>query len=343
MNDPQPDFVNSLGNAGLKVFGGTSCPDLVNEIARVLDIRAGLANVGSFPDGETIIKLDDDVRGRDCYVVQSTCPPVNENLMELLIFIDCLRRASARRITAVIPYFGYARQDRKAEGRTPITAKLVANLISQAGAHRVLAMDLHAEQIQGFFDLPVDHLSATPVISEYIADLKLSDCVVVSPDVGNVKTANAYASLLGKDLAVIDKRRQSGSKTVATRVIGSVEGKQVLVFDDMITTAGTATEAIRILRDHGAKSFILAATHPVFAGQALERLAKADIDQIIVTNTIPMRDEVTRTLGNVKVLSVARLLGEAIRRIHLNQSVSALFAPREASEGGKSRSTGGQG
>lgn len=328
MMDAQPDFVNSMGNAGLKVFGGTSCPDLVDEIAQVLGITKGSVNVGRFPDGETIIKLDDDVRGRDCYVVQSTCPPVNENLMELLIFIDCLRRASARRITAVIPYFGYARQDRKAEGRTPITAKLVANLISQAGAHRVLAMDLHAEQIQGFFDLPVDHLSATPVISDHIETLGLKDCVVVSPDVGNVKTANTYAARLGMDLAVIDKRRQSGSQTVATRVIGSVENKRVLVFDDMITTAGTATEAIRFLRDHGAKEFLLAATHPVFAPLALERIQKAEISKIIVTNTIPVRTEVTEGLGQIKILSVATLLGEAIRRIHLNQSVSALFAAR---------------
>jgi ribose-phosphate pyrophosphokinase len=201
MTDPQPDFVNSMGNAGLKVFGGTSNPSLVEAIAESLGIKMGVANIDRFPDGETLIKLEDDVRGRDCFVVQSTCPPVNENLIELLIFIDCLRRASARRITAVIPYFGYARQDRKAEGRTPITAKLVANLISTAGAHRVLAMDLHADQIQGFFDIPVDHLSATPVIVKHVESLKLGDCVVVSPDVGNVKQANNYAARLGADLA----------------------------------------------------------------------------------------------------------------------------------------------
>jgi ribose-phosphate pyrophosphokinase len=323
--DPQPDFVNSMGDAGLKVFGGTSNPPLVMAIAEALEIRQGRANIERFPDGETLIKLEDDVRGRDCFVVQSTCPPVNENLMELLIFIDCLRRASARRITAVIPYFGYARQDRKAEGRTPITAKLVANLISEAGAHRVLTMDLHADQIQGFFDIPVDHLSAVPVISRHVENLKLKDCVVVSPDVGNVKQANNYADRLGAELAVIDKRRVGGSATIATRVIGDVKGRTVLLFDDMITTGGTATEAIRLLREHGAGRFLLAATHAVFAGPALDRIASARIDHICVTSTIPLRQGVRERLPQITVLSVAPLLGEAIRRIHSNQSVSALF------------------
>jgi ribose-phosphate pyrophosphokinase len=282
-------------------------------------------NVDRFPDGEVIIKLEDDVRGRDCFIVQSTCPPVNENLMELLIFIDCLRRASARRITAVIPYFGYARQDRKAEGRTPITAKLVANLISQAGAHRVLAMDLHADQIQGFFDIPVDHLTAVPVIAKYVDSLHLHDCVVVSPDVGNVKQANNYAERLGADLAVIDKRRTGGASTIATRVIGDVKNKTVLLFDDMITTAGTASEAVRILRENGARKFLLAATHAVFAGPAIQRLKTAKLDYLVATNTIPLSEQVKSELPNINVLSVAQLLGEAINRIHLNQSVSALF------------------
>jgi ribose-phosphate pyrophosphokinase len=325
MTEPQPDFVNSLGNAGLKVFGGTSNPVLVQEIAHALGTEVGKANIERFPDGETLIKLEDDVRGRDCFVVQSTCPPVNENLMELLIFIDCLRRASARRITAVIPYFGYARQDRKAEGRTPITAKLVANLISTAGAHRVLAMDLHADQIQGFFDLPVDHLSAIPVIAKHVESLKLTDCVVVSPDVGNVKQANRYAERLGADLAVIDKRRLGGASTVASRVIGDVKNKMVLLFDDMITTAGTASEAIKLLREHGAKRFLLAATHPVLAPPSIERLVAAKVDFICTTNTIPISPAVREKLPQITVLSVATLLGEAIRRIHFNQSVSALF------------------
>lgn len=320
-----PDFINSIGDAGLKIFGGTSNPALTDAIAASLGVKAGVAKIERFPDGETLIKLEDDVRGRDCFIVQSTCPPVNETLMELLIFIDCLIRASARRITAVIPYFGYARQDRKAEGRTPITAKLVANLISQAGAHRVLAMDLHAEQIQGFFDLPVDHLSALPVITDHIRGLNIKDGVVVSPDVGNMKKATHYAQRLGMEMAVIDKRRVSGEKTIATRVMGDVKDKMVLLFDDMITTAGTATEAIRILRENGARRFLVAATHPVFAGPAIDRMEAAQVDHLVVTDTIPLSAAVRKRLPNITVLSVSRLLGEAIRRIHLNQSVSALF------------------
>ncbi len=325
MTEARPDFVDMPGDAGLKVFGGTSNPGLTQAIAETLGIQVGRAKIDRFPDGETTIKLEDDVRGRDAFLVQSTSPPVNENLMELLIFIDCLRRASARRITAVVPYFGYARQDRKSEGRTPITAKLVANLISEAGAHRVLAMDLHAEQIQGFFDLPLDHLSAMPVIAGYVEKMQLRDCVIVSPDVGNVKQATAYAVKLGMELAVIDKRRLGGDSTLASRVIGDVRGKMVLLFDDMVTTAGTATEAVRILREHGARRFVLAATHPIFAGPAVERVRAARIDQIVVTNTIPLGPGIRDGLPQVTVLSVAPLLGEAIRRIHLNQSVSALF------------------
>ena len=326
MNDCECDCGNPYGDSGPKVFSGSSNPALGQAIAEASGVRVGSAKVGQFPDGETIIKLEDDVRGQDCFVVQSTCPPVNENLMQLLIFIDCLRRASARRITAVIPYFGYARQDRKAEGRTPITAKLVANLITQAGAHRVLAMDLHAEQIQGFFDLPVDHLTAMPVIAKHVASLNLPQTVVVSPDVGNVKQSNAYAERLGTGLAVIEKRRITGDVIKASRVIGDVAGKTVLMFDDMITTGGTATEAIKILRNHGAKKFLLAATHAVFAGPAVERLQSAGLDWICVTDTIPLRPGVRENLPQIRVLSVAPLLGEAIRRIHCNQSVSAMFA-----------------
>ena len=325
MTGTQPEFVKLPGDAGLKVFGGTSNPELAKAIADAARVPLGRANIDYFPDGETLIKLEDDVRGRDCFVVQSTCPPVNENLMELLIFVDCLRRASASRITAVMPYFGYARQDRKSEGRTPITAKLVANLIYEAGAHRVLAMDLHADQIQGFFDLPVDHLSALPVIARHVARLKVSNGVIVSPDVGNVKQATAYAVRLGMELAVIDKRRLAGDSTTASRVIGDVSGKTVLLFDDMITTGGTAVEAICLLRKHGAERFLLAATHPVFAGSAVDRIQAAGIERVIVTNTIPLGENVRKGLPNINVLSVAPLLGEAIRRIHLHQSVSALF------------------
>ena len=325
MTEVEPDFVNVEGDAGLKVFGGSSNKTLAKAICDAMGTRLGDAFVEHFPDGETLIKLEDDVRGRDCFVVQSTCPPVNENLMELLIFIDCLRRASARRITAVIPYYGYARQDRKSEGRTPITAKLVANVISQAGAHRVLTMDLHADQIQGFFDLPVDHLTAMPVITRRMKALNLSDCVVVSPDVGNVKQANAYADHLGAELAVVDKRRLAGDVTIASRVIGDVSGKMGVMFDDIITTAGTASEAVKLLRKSGAVRFVLAATHPVFAGPAVDRLVDARIDQMFVTDTIPLGSSVRERLPQVQVVTVAKLLGEAIRRIHLNKSVSALF------------------
>ena len=325
MTEREPDFGNTHGFAGLRIFGGNSNPALAEQIAAFLGTRVGRAKIERFPDGETLIKLDDDVRGRDCFIIQSTCPPVNEYVMELLIFIDCLRRASARRITAVIPYFGYARQDRKAEGRTPITAKLVANLISAAGAHRVLALDLHAEQIQGFFDLPVDHLSAMPVIAEYVRSLNLKDCVVASPDVGNVKQANAYAQRLHADLAVIDKRRLGGDSIKAARVIGDVEGKIVLLFDDMVTTGGTASEGVRILRQHGATRFLLAATHAVFAPHSLERLQQANIDWMCVTDTIPLKPEVRERLPGITVLSVAGPLGEAIRRIHVDQSISAMF------------------
>ena len=325
MTECQPDSVKNHAICGLKVFGGSASQALADAVCKSMGTRKGRARIERFPDGETLVKLDEDVRGRDCFVIQSTSPPVNENLMELLILIDCLRRASARRVTAVMPYFGYARQDRKAEGRTPITAKLVANLISEAGAHRVLAMDLHADQIQGFFDIPVDHLSAQPVIAEHIAGMKLTDFVVASPDVGNLKRATAYVQRLGGELAVIDKRRTSGDTTVASRVIGDVAGKTVLMFDDMITTAGTATEAVRILRDHGAKRFLLAATHPVLAGPAVDRLSATGIDWLVLTDTIPMPPEVYKRLPQMTVLSVATLLGEAIRRIHLDQSISALF------------------
>ncbi len=309
----------------LKVFAGSASGALTKEICEHLGIAQGQASVTPFPDGETFLKLRDDVRGKDCFVVQSTCPPVNDNLMELLIYIDSLRRASATRITAVIPYFGYARQDRKAEGRTPITAKLVANLICAAGAHRVLAMNLHADQIQGFFDIPVDHMTAVPVISAHFLDLKLKNPVIVSPDVGNLKTANQYASRLHGDIAVIDKRRRDGVAIDAVNIIGSVKGKTVLLFDDMITTAGTVCGAARLVREHGAEKVYVGATHPVMAGPACCRLKEAGFEQICVTNTIDLKDSVRRELGNLTILSVAKLFGETIRRIHRHESVSALF------------------
>ena len=274
------------------------------------------------------MKLDEDVRGRDCFVVLSTCDPVNDNLMELLIWIDCLRRASAKRITAVIPYFGYARQDRKDEGRVPITAKLVANLITASGADRVLCLDLHAAQIQGFFDIPVDHLSAAPVIAEYFLDHRDSyggPIVVVSPDVGNVKVANMYANMLGCHLAIIDKRRQSGDEISIKNLIGEVEGCTVLMFDDLISTAGTICEAASLVIDRGATDVVAAATHGVFVGMAFERIAESPISKVIVTNTIPTSSRCSPIKGKLVELSIAKLLGEAIHRIHHDQSISAMF------------------
>ena len=280
-----------------------------------------------FPDGELIVRVEEDVRGRDCFVVQSTCDPVNANLMELLIYIDCLRRASAKRITAVIPYFGYARQDRKDAGRTPITAKLVANLIVAAGADRVLCMDLHAAQIQGFFDIPVDHLTAATVFCEYFKDIRdeLGELVIVSPDVGNVKVANAYASVLDADLAIVDKRRESGMKVASRNLIGNVKGRTVLMVDDMISTAGTICEAARLVIEQGAKDVIAAASHPVLVGLALDRLRDAPISRIVVTDSIPDKGRLDPIRDKLVNLSVAPLLGEAIHRIHHDQSVSALF------------------
>jgi ribose-phosphate pyrophosphokinase len=310
---------------GLVIFGGSSSANLTEKLCNYLDVPVGSAISGFFPDGETLIKIEDDVRGKDCFIVQSTCPPVNDKLMELLIFIDSLRRASARRITTVIPYYGYARQDRKSEGRTPITAKLVANMLVKAGADRVLTMNLHADQIQGFFDIPVDHLTAAPVLAKHFLDRKIENSVLVSPDVGNIKFGSDFASRIGSELAVVHKRRLTGDSTVAVTIVGNVEGKNVMMFDDMITTAGTVCEAAKLVRKHGAKEIYVAATHGVFAGPAVERLKAAELSEIVVTDTIPVRDEVKAGLPNLTVLSVATLVGEAIRRIHEHRSVSSLF------------------
>jgi len=325
--------MDSQANDNLRVFSGTSNPGLTEKISDYLGIPVGESRIDQFPDGETLVRVLDDVRGRDCFVVQSTCPPVNNNLMELLIFLDCLHRASAMRITAVLPYFGYARQDRKSEGRTPISAKLVANLISTTHVDRILAMDLHAEQVQGFFDIPVDHLQACPVISAYFRELHLSDRVILSPDVGNVKTANVYAQEIGGELAVIDKRRVSGSEAEATRIIGDVRGRDVLMCDDMITTAGTICSAVKLARDNGARSIRIAATHGIFADPAVERLGQAGIDELVVTDTVPLNDK-AKQLPNLKVLSVSSLLGEAIYRIHNNQSISAIFERHKRGKNG---------
>jgi ribose-phosphate pyrophosphokinase len=312
-------------NNGIIVFGGTASCELAEKICKYLEIPLAGATTSRFPDGEMLVKIDEDVRGKDVFVVQATCPPVNDNIMELLIFIDCLRRASAKRITAVIPYFGYARQDRKSEGRTPITAKLVANLLDKAGVNRVLAMNLHADQIQGFFDMPVDHLTAAPVLARHFIDRRLKDPVLVSPDVGNIKFGSDFASRLGSELAVIHKRRVSADSTVAVNIIGNVKGRNVMMFDDMITTAGTVCEAAKLVRQNGATGIYVGAAHGVFAGPAIDRLAEAKLNEIVVTDTIPLRPNVRERLPNLTVLSVADLVGEAIRRIHEHRSVSALF------------------
>ncbi|MEC9374328.1 MAG: ribose-phosphate pyrophosphokinase [Planctomycetota bacterium] len=311
----------------LKIFCGRNSRTLAERVCAHLDLPLGQARTEDFPDGELIVKVDEDVRGRDCFVLLSTSRPVNENLMELLVHIDCLRRASAARIAAVIPYFGYARQDRKDEGRTPITAKLVANLITGAGAERVLAVDLHAAQIQGFFDIPVDHLSASPVFMDYFQSIRneLGDLVLVSPDVGNVKVANMYASMLEGDLAIIDKRRVSGTKVNTANLIGEVRDKTVLMMDDMISTAGTVCEAARLVMDRGARKCLVGATHPVLVGLAMERLAEAPIERVIVTNTIPGGDRYEPIRSKLVELCVGPLVGDAIHRIHHNLSVSALF------------------
>ncbi|MHC4101546.1 MAG: ribose-phosphate diphosphokinase, partial [Planctomycetota bacterium] len=326
---------------------GRAGNDLAGAMCDFLEIPLGQGRTESFPDGELLVKVDEDVRGRDCFVVQSTSEPINANLMELLIYIDCLRRASAKRITAVIPYFGYARQDRKDEGRVPITAKLVANLIAAAGADRVLCMDLHAAQIQGFFDIPVDHLTAAPVLVEYFDSHRAEwgDLAVVSPDVGNVKVANMYADHLHAELAIIDKRRRSSlnvelaiidkrrrsSLNVATlSVVGDVSGRTVVMIDDMISTGGTLCEAASIVMEHGAVDVICAATHPVLVGPAVERLAGAPISRIIITDTIPNQRRFEGIEDKLTRLTVGPLFGEAVHRIHHDMSISALF--REAVE-----------
>ncbi|HHI78799.1 MAG TPA: ribose-phosphate pyrophosphokinase [Planctomycetes bacterium] len=307
----------------LRVFSGNAHPVLAQAITEAMGLELGEAAVGRFPDGEIDVKVLCDVRGADCFVVQPTCPPVNENLMELLIMIDCLRRASADRITAVLPYFGYARKDRKDEGRVPITAKLAANLITEAGADRVLTVDLHAAQIQGFFDIPVDHLYARPAFLPPLKDVLGDNLVVVSPDVGGVKLVRAYSKALGASLAIIDKRRVSGSETHVENLVGEVEGKNALVVDDMVSTGGSITDAARIVKAHGAKSVFLAATHGVLCGPAVERLDNAPVDGIFFSDSIPIPGD--RSPKKLKSVSLAPMLAKAIESIHKSESVSRLF------------------
>ena len=313
----------------LKIFSGLANPSLTQDICRYLNLPMGKMSIGRFPDREISCKIDEDVRGRDIFIVQPTCPPVDEHLMELLVMIDSFKRASSYRITAVIPYFGYARQDRKDAGRVPITAKLVANLITRAGADRVLAMDLHAAQIQGFFDVPVDHLYAAPVLNNHLQsiDLPTDDLIVVSPDVGGIKRAVGHGQRLNAPLAIVDKRRVSADTTTSANIIGaSVEGKVALMFDDMISTAGSICGAARLVHEAGAKEIHIAATHGVMCGPAIEKLREAPIDSIVVTDSIPIPEE--KQLPNLVELTVAPLLAEAIKRIHHDQSISELFRER---------------
>ena len=305
----------------MRIFSGNANRPLAQAIADHLGMPLGEMHCGRFPDGEIKVEIQDDVRGADIFVVQPTTS--NDFLMELLVICDALRRASANRITAVIPYFGYARQDRKHQGRVPITAKLVANLITAAGFHRLLTVDLHAQQLQGFFDVPVDHLTAFPVQVEYLKTLHLVDPVVVSPDTGSIKLADKVAKELGAKLAIIDKRRTGDSKTEVANVIGEIGKRPAIIVDDMITTAGSMTNAIRTAREFGATRVIPMTTHPVLCGDAFERLSDVQLDELVITDTIPLKRRFAEL--PVKVLSVAPLLGEAIKRIHTNQSVSSLF------------------
>ena len=306
----------------MKVFSGTANPPLANAICDYIGIKLGKCDIRPFPDGETFVKIEENVRGEDVFVVQPTSPPTNHHLMELFIMMDALRRASADRITAVLPFYGYARQDRKDQPRVPITAKLVANLLIAAGANRILTMDLHAQQIQGFFDIPVDHLYAAPVMYEYLQKKNLKDLVVVSPDVGGLKMAYAYSQFLDAELAIVAKRRKSASEVESMGIIGDIDGKNVLLVDDLTETAGTLTQAAALLQRSGAKQILACVSHALLNDTGIERLQKSNIDELITTDTVlrPAIDGV-----NITTLSVAGLLGEAIQRIHSNSSVTSLF------------------
>ena len=306
----------------MKIFSGNSNPELATAICASIGVPLGQCTVSAFPDGETFVKIDENVRGEDCFVLQSTSNPTNHHLMEMFIMMDALRRASASRITAVLPFYGYARQDRKDQPRVPITAKLVANLLVAAGANRVLTMDLHAQQIQGFFDIPVDHLYAAPVIYEYLHKKDTTNLVVVSPDVGGLKMAYAYAQQLDAELAIVAKRRKSPTETEATAVIGDIAGKNVLLVDDLTETAGTLVNAAALLKSRGAEKILACVSHALLNDLGIERLKKSSIDELITTDTV-RRSAIDGV--NITTLSVAGLLGEAIKRIHSNSSVTSLF------------------
>lgn len=305
----------------ITLISGTAHPELAAAIAAELDLPLADAHVGRFPDKEIDIKVGEDIRGRDVFVLQPTCPPVNDNWAELLLLLDTLRRASAGRITAVMPYYGYARKDRKDEGRVPISAKVVANTLVASGAQRIVTLDMHAAQIQGFFDIPVDHLYARPVLLEAIQALNIDNPVVVTPDVGGTKMARAYAKRLSADLAIVDKRRISGSETVVENVIGDVDGRNCVIVDDMISTGGSITQAAETLKRNGADRVVIAVSHAVLCGPAVERIENAPVDTVLVTDTIPLKQKPS----NLKVVSTAPLIARAIRNIHENNSISGLF------------------
>jgi len=313
-------------NHKLKIFSGRANRPLAESIARNLGAMLGNVAVGDFTDGETSIRIDEDVRGRDVFVVQPTCPPVNQNLMELLVMLDAFKRASPARITAVLPYYGYARQDRKDKGRVPISAKLVANLLTRAGADRVLTLDLHAAQIQGFFDIPVDHLYAGPEIARYVRALSIppDELVILSPDEGSIKKALDFRKRVGGKIAIVDKRRTSATEVTHQHLMGeNLDGKTVVIFDDMISTAGTIVGAVAVAKANGAKAVYVCATHGILCGESIPKLKAAGIDQIAVTDSIPIPPE--KTLPNMRVIPVGALFAKAIQRIHGNESISALF------------------
>ena len=308
----------------IKIFGGRAHPALTREICDYLGVPQGNSSAYNFADGETFCQIDENVRGSDVFIVQPTCKPVNENLMELLILLDAFKRSSASRVTAVLPYYGYARQDKKDQPRVPITAKLVADLISRAGADRVLTMDLHASQIQGFFDVPVDHLFAAPVLLEAVRALEIPDLVIVSPDAGGVERARAIAKRLEAGLAIVDKRRTAPNVAEVMHIIGDVNGRDVLILDDIIDTAGTLAKTVDALRAHGAQRILASCVHAVLSGPAIERIEASPLEQVLITNTTPV-DEKLQKCSKLRAFTVAPLLGEAIRRIHENSSVSSLF------------------
>ncbi|MDB4970334.1 MAG: prsA2 [Myxococcales bacterium] len=309
----------------LTIFSGNGNRDLSDAICRAVEVRPGQAEVTTFSDGELFVEIGENVRGVNCFVVQSTCSPTNTNLMELLIMIDALKRASAGSIVAVMPYFGYARQDRKVKPRTPISAKLVADLLTTAGADRVLTVDLHAGQIQGFFDIPVDHLYAMPVMIDHMRQHHLGkDTVIVSPDAGGVERARAYSKRLNSTLAIVDKRREKANVSEVMNIIGEVKGKDAIIVDDIIDTAGTLTQAARALTEAGARSVSACCSHGVLSGPAIERIEKSPLSELVITDTIPLRPE-AKACPKIKQLSVARILGEAIKRIHHGDSISSLF------------------